>query len=73
MRAVALVLLLASLALAAPAAAAASTDAAGCYYIYTRNDVGQLTVIRRSSCSPPEPYWCPYPGAPLQDCDPLLR
>lgn len=66
--------LLAALAPSATAAAATGASGAvdGCYMVYTRYDVGQLTVIRRTSCSPPEPYWCPYPGAPLQDCEGLL-
>jgi hypothetical protein len=71
-----LVLLVLAAAALLPTTAAAATPsveaADGCYMVYTRYDVGQLTVIRRTSCSPPEPYWCPYPGAPLRDCDGLL-
>lgn len=50
-------------------AAASGPD---CYMVYTRTDVGQLTVIRRTSCSVPEFYWCPYQGAPLYQCEPLV-
>lgn len=74
----AILAVLAGLLAAAPIAAAAmAADNApgadvGCYSVYTRNDVGQLTVIRRTSCSVPEFYWCPTPGAPPYDCDPLI-
>ena len=54
------------------APAGAVEPASACYYIYTRTDAGQLTVVRRSSCAPPEPYWCPYEHAPLSECDRLV-
>ncbi len=60
------------LAIVAVAPAGVVEPASACYYIYTREDVGQLTVIRRSSCAAPEPYWCPYEGAPLNECDRLI-
>lgn len=52
---------------------ASSASTAGCYMVYTRNDVGEYSVVRRTSCSPPEVYHCPYEGAPIGQCDPLLK
>ena len=43
-----------------------------CYPVYSRTDVEQVTIIRRNSCAPPEVYQCPYQGAPLGSCRPLL-
>lgn len=60
------------LTIVAVAPAGVVEPASACYYIYTRSDVGPLTVVRRSSCAPPEPYWCPYQGAPLSECDRLV-
>lgn len=71
MKAILLTALLTLTALSvAPVGVVESADA--CMYLYTRTDAGQLTVIRRSTCAPPEPYWCPYEGAPLNECDPLV-
>ncbi len=39
-----------------------------CYMVYTRNDVGTYSVVRRTSCSVPEVYECPYEGAPISQC-----
>jgi hypothetical protein len=56
-----------------------STSAGGlsCYMVYTRNDVREYSIVRRTSCSPPEVYQCPYEGAPIDKChrvtDDLLR
>lgn len=48
----------------------ASAVASGpdCYPVYTRNDVGTVSVVRRTSCSVPEVYRCPYEGAPIDRC-----
>lgn len=43
-----------------------------CYMVYTRNDIGTISVVRRTSCSVPEVYQCPYEGAPISSCQPLL-
>ena len=51
--------------------ASASASTLSCYMVYTRNDVGQYSVVRRTSCSPPEAYHCPYQGAPIEQCDPV--
>ncbi|MEA3136682.1 MAG: hypothetical protein QOC71_963 [Thermoplasmata archaeon] len=47
-------------------------NAAGCYMVYSRTNVGHYSVVRRTSCSPPEVYSCPYEGAPIDRCQPLL-
>ena len=52
---------------------ASSASAAPCYMVYTRNDVGTVSVVRRTSCSPPEVYQCPYEGAPIDRCEPVLQ
>lgn len=50
----------------------AASTVAGCYMVYTRTDVGTISVVRRTSCSAPEAYRCPYEGAPIERCEPLL-
>jgi hypothetical protein len=42
-----------------------------CMPVYSRTDVGQLSIVRRDSCHA-EYYWCPYEGAPVTECDPLI-
>jgi hypothetical protein len=59
--------------LRADAAASADSSMAACYYVYQRYDAGPLTVVRTSSCAVPEFYKCPYEGAPIEDCSPLLE
>lgn len=54
------------------AASAAGPDVQ-CMDVYTRYDVGTVSVVRRDSCAPPEVYDCPYEGAPISSCDPLLE
>lgn len=53
-------------------AAAAEGPSVDCYMVYTRHDVGQYSIVRRTSCSVPEVYRCPYQGAPISSCDNLL-
>jgi hypothetical protein len=42
-----------------------------CYDIYRRTDVHTFTLVQRNSCSA-EAYTCPTPGAPLDQCQPLV-
>ena len=42
-----------------------------CMPVYSRTDVGQLSIVRRDSCHA-EYYWCPYEGAPVSECDTLI-
>ena len=42
-----------------------------CMPVYSRTDVGQLSIVRPDSCHAYY-YWCPYEGAPVSECDPLL-
>ena len=51
----------------------ASASTAACYMVYTRTDVGEYSIVRRTSCSPPEVYHCPYEGAPIEQCDSALE
>jgi len=44
-----------------------------CMPVYSRTDVGTYSVVRRDSCSPPQVYECPYPGAPISSCQDLLQ
>jgi hypothetical protein len=39
-----------------------------CYEVYSRTDVGTYSIVRRSSCAPPEVYECPYDHAPIDQC-----
>jgi hypothetical protein len=55
------------------ASSASTASTAGCYMVYTRTDVGTYSVVRRTSCSPPEFYSCPYQGAPIDQCRGLLE
>jgi hypothetical protein len=43
-----------------------------CYPVYSRTDIGTYSIVRRSSCSVPEVYSCPYEGAPIDQCDNVL-
>ena len=43
-----------------------------CMPVYSRTDVGQLSIVRPDSCSAYY-YWCPYEGAPISECDPLIQ
>lgn len=52
---------------------AAPASPPGCYEVYSRTDVGTYSVVRRNSCAPPEAYECPYPGAPIDQCQSLLQ
>ena len=52
---------------------ASSSSALACYMVYTRTDVGQYSIVRRTSCSPPEVYHCPYEGAPIDRCESALN
>lgn len=44
-----------------------------CMDVYSRTDVGTLSIVRRNSCAAPEFYQCPSPGAPLSSCHGLLE
>lgn len=46
-------------------------DEPQCMPVYSRTDVGQLSIVRPDSCHASY-YWCPYEGAPVSECDPLL-
>lgn len=56
-----------------PLAASASGPDVQCMDVYSRTDAHTVSVVRRNSCAPPEAYQCPYPGAPIASCDPLLQ
>ena len=43
-----------------------------CMDVYSRTDVGQLSIVRRDSCHV-EFYWCPVQGAPISECDTLVQ
>lgn len=43
-----------------------------CMEVYSRHDVGNYAVVRRNTCSA-EVYYCPTPGAPISQCESLLR
>ena len=62
--------LLTTLAMA-PAGAADPLDP-DCMPVYSRTDVGQLSIVRKDSCSA-ELYWCPSEGAPISECDYLIQ
>jgi hypothetical protein len=53
--------------------ASASASTLSCYLVYTRTDVGTYSIVRRTSCSPPEVYSCPYEGAPIDQCSGVLE
>ena len=63
--------LLTALASLAPAGAAEPLDPQ-CMPVYSRTDVGQLSIVRKDSCSA-EFYWCPSEGAPISECDYLIQ
>ena len=69
-------LLLAGLVLLTLLATVPSVDAQDppvqCMPVYSRTDVGQLSIVRPDSCSA-YLYWCPSEGAPLSECDPLIQ
>ena len=53
---------------------AADADPLGdpqCMPIYSRTDVENLAIVRPNSCTV-RVYWCPYQGAPVSECDPLV-
>jgi hypothetical protein len=51
----------------------ASSASVDCFPVYSRTDVGTISIVRRNSCSPPEVYQCPYEGAPLDQCTNVLE
>ena len=44
-----------------------------CMEVYSRTNVGDYAIVRRNSCAPPEVYQCPYAGAPISECEYILR
>ena len=65
----ALLLLLTTLAFAPAADAAPPTP--DCMPVYSRTDVGSIAIVRPNSCTV-RVYQCPYQGAPVSECDPLI-
>jgi hypothetical protein len=49
-----------------------SSASVDCYPVYSRTNVGTYSIVRRTSCSPPEVYSCPYENAPIQGCENVL-
>lgn len=49
-----------------------SSASVDCFPVYSRTDVGTYSIVRRTSCSPPEVYSCPYEGAPISSCENVL-
>ena len=43
-----------------------------CMQVYQRTDVGTIAIVRKDSCSL-DVYECPYEGAPITECEHLLR